>query len=166
MSDLITDPLTVAKRNAIVLYYTGPKSGLPEAAKPFYAWVGTYFQARLTEIVTCFDERPNRQSATDPGWPVVAEVRLDLDGHFAPTTKVPDGLQIVAIPRETTIAHRYKGPLTGLMDDILPWMDTACKEHDVAPGYRRRMLTKCASPEDPDWELEVQLMLRKKRRKR
>ena len=154
------DRVEFPARKAVVATYSGPKSGLGQATKTMYGWVGTYFKDRIPDIYVCLDERPAPGTAGDQAVHVNAEIRLEVDDHFSDATKLPEGLTVRKLPPEATIARRYTGPMPGFLKEVLPWMEEMAKQHNVAPGYRQRMVVMAKDPMSPDWEVEVELVLR------
>ncbi len=146
-------------RRAVVAHYQGPRSGMGEASKAVYSWVGTYFKERASEVTVCLDSRPQGGGRPDPNEVVRAEVRFDVDDAFPENAILPDGLTLERIDPETITVREYTGPLTGMQMAIRPWIDDVCQEFEVLPGYRQRMLRTAQAPTSPEWRVEVQLVI-------
>lgn len=160
MSDETTSNGLLPPRKVIYSTYNGPRKGLAAATKHVYGWVGTYYKDQVSDVVVCFDERPTPEGSGDPNLFINIEVRFDLDDNFSMNTKLPPDLEVKEVPGESILCHTYAGPMTGLMKDIVPWLTETATAHDVRPGFRQRMVTMKQKPNDPGWEVEVQLVLR------
>ena len=160
MSHELDEQVVLPERKAVVATYSGPRRGLGKGSRTVYAWVGTYFKDRVGDVTVCFDARPIDLAKTDPDETIGVEIRFDVDDDFPFATKLPQGLKVHRLPREEVLIHSYKGPLTGMNADILPWLRSAAEENDIRPGYRQRMVVMKKKPTDDGWVVEVELVLR------
>jgi hypothetical protein len=145
------------ERRVIFARYSGPRKGLADASKPLYAWVGTYFKDRIQDVTFCFAERAPEESMGDPEALIDVEMQLELDDYVARDTRLPEGLAIRTLPPETLLFGSYQGPLTGMRAAMIPWIEAMSQAFDVGPGYRQRIVRPGKSPDDPAWEVEIQL---------
>jgi len=147
------------ERLAVTSKYEGPRSGLGQATRTVYAWVGTYFKDRVGEVTVCFESRPVDLAKPDPGEVIRAEVLFEVEEDFNKATKLPPGLKVEGLPREDVIIHTYEGALTGMNEDVVNWLIETSSECDVRPGYRQRMVVMKKKPTDSGWVVEAELVL-------
>ena len=157
MSDDLLEPLLVPPCKVVYSSYEGPRRGLGRATKLLYSWVGTYFADRVGDVTVCFSDRGSFDAAGDA--PVEVEARFVVDEPFSEKTRLPDGLEIKKVPGEVVLSTFYRGPLTGLKAAVRPWLKAVADGKPLEPGYRQRMITIADSPQSPDWEIEVAVVL-------
>ena len=147
-------------RKVVYIPYSGLNTGMGQGIRTLYAWVGTYYKDRVSDVTVCFDERPTQQTIKDRERHVEAEGRFDLDEYIPIDTKLPHGLVIKEVASESIITRAFKGPLPEIVPQSIDWLADMVERHDVAPGYRQRFIKMAKKPTDTDWEIEVQLVLR------
>ena len=147
------------ERLAVISKYEGPRSGLGQATRTVYAWVGTYFKARVGEVTVCFESRPVDLNKPDPNEAIRAEILFEVEEDFNKATKLPPGLKVEGLPREDVIIHTYEGPLTEMTKDVVTWLIETSSETDVRSGYRQRMVVMKKKPTDSGWVVEAELVL-------
>ncbi|MBN1944819.1 MAG: hypothetical protein JW797_04045 [Bradymonadales bacterium] len=148
------------QRKVLYATYEGPNSGLGKAVHPVYAWVGTYYQDRVSDVTVAYSHRPSPEEAGNKERQIQVEIRFDLDEYIPIETKVPPGLAIKQVASETIISRSFAGPLPEMQPRVFSWLEEMSERYPVASGYRQRFVTMAQRPDAPDWEIEVQLVLK------
>jgi hypothetical protein len=157
MSEEHQEAVLLPPRKTIYSSYHGPKAGLGAATRLLYSWVGTYYADLVEDVTVCFTDRAALDVGRDET--VDVEVRFDVDDGFKEDTRLPPGLEVKRLGGEALLLHTYRGPLTGLNDAIRPWLEQSAQQRRLAPGFRQRMVHMAQRPDDPDWEVEVAVVL-------
>ena len=73
--------------------------------------------------------------------------------------ELPKGVKVQEFPVENLLVQTFKGNPEDYLIPELKWIEETARANPVKPGYRER-LAKVGSPDSPDWEVEVQLVLK------
>ncbi len=147
------------KRQAVCTPYSGPRSGMYKDLRPFMGWVFKNYRWSLPNVTVCYADRATTELVGIPDPPVNVEFRLDLDRHLPYDVGPPEGGEVKDLPIESLITKSFTGDPAEFMSDLLSWLKMAETAYQLKPGYRQR-LAKIGSQESPDWEIEVQVVLR------
>lgn len=150
--------LKLDKRQAVCKLYSGPRSGMYKDLRPFMGWTFKHYRWSLPNVTVCYADRATTELVGIADPPIEVEFRLDLDRHLPYDIGPPEGATVKDLPAETLLTKSFKGDPGEFMSDLLFWLKNAETAYQLKPGYRQR-LAKIGSPESPDWEIEVQVVL-------
>ena len=150
-----TTQTELPQRRAITCFYNGRREGMHDEIGGIYAWVATFFSEQMSEISICLDSRLDKPEQPDPNEEITAEARFVVDSFFPENPKLPQGLSLEPLPRETAYYTRFKGPVTEFIQFTYDWLKEMEERHKLMPGYRLRHINSGEEPTSPDWEFEL-----------
>lgn len=146
-------------RKALCRRFTGPKSGLGKALRPFMAWVYKHYRHQMKDVTVVYAERKTQDLLYEPDPSIEAEFRLDLERHLPYDIERPEHAEVRDLPAETLLVKSFRGDPGDFMGDLVQWVADVSRTQRLAPGYRERY-AKIASPQSADWEIEAQVVLK------